>query len=135
MRSMNRLFSIILLLRRGKVVTAQQIANDLEVSLRTIYRDLKNLSEQGIPIEAEPGVGYSLRKEFYLPPLMFTDQELAALATGAQMVYGAGDSAMAKAANYALAKIEVSLPPHLKSSLRLPPKPNLTLVSSMAKSA
>ncbi|HXB19744.1 MAG TPA: HTH domain-containing protein [Candidatus Solibacter sp.] len=132
MRSMNRLFSIVLLLRRGKVITARQIASDLEVSQRTVYRDLKNLMEQGIPIEGEPGVGYSLRKEFYLPPLMFTDSELKALAAGAQMIHGAGDSAMAKAANYALAKIEASLPQHLKSSLEAP---RLALVSSMAKSA
>src|SRR5437660_7786585 len=109
MKNINRLFSIILLLRKGKVVTAQHIAGELQVSLRTVYRYLKTLTEGGIPIEGETGVGYFLRREFYLPPLMFTDSELKALARGATMVYSTGDEDLARAANVALAKIEASL--------------------------
>ena len=117
MRAMGRLFLIILLLRRGKVITAQEIARHINVSQRTIYRDLRSLIEGGVPIEGEAGVGYSLRKEFYLPPLMFTDGELKALAAGAQMVYVTGDMDLVKAVGHALAKIEAALPPHLRQLL------------------
>lgn len=117
MRAMGRLFLIILLLRRGKVITAKEIAQHIDVSRRTVYRDLKSLIESGVPIEGEAGVGYSLRKEFYLPPLMFTDRELRALATGAQMVHTTGDVDLVKAHHHALAKIEALLPPHLRELL------------------
>ncbi len=117
MRAMGRLFLIILLLRRGKVITAQAIARQIGVSQRTIYRDLRALVDSGVPIEGEAGVGYSLRKEFYLPPLMFTDNELRALGAAAQMVYTTGDVNLVQAHYYALAKIEASLPPHLRELL------------------
>jgi predicted DNA-binding transcriptional regulator YafY len=117
MRAMGRLFLIILLLRRGKVITAQTIAQEIAVSQRTVYRDLKSLIESGVPIEGEAGVGYSLRKEFYLPPLMFTDRELRALAAGAKTVHITGDVDLVKAHHHALAKIEASLPPHLRELL------------------
>jgi predicted DNA-binding transcriptional regulator YafY len=117
MRAMGRLFLIILLLRRGRVITAHEIAQQINVSQRTVYRDLKSLIESGVPIEGEAGVGYSLRKEFYLPPLMFTESELRALAAGAKTVYITGDVDLVKAHHYALAKIEASLPPHLRTLL------------------
>lgn len=117
MRAMGRLFLIILLLRRGKVITAQDIARQIDVSRRTVYRDLKVLIEGGVPIEGEAGVGYSLRKEFYLPPLMFTGNELRALAAGGEMVHTIGNPDLVKAHHNALAKIEASLPSHLRAVL------------------
>jgi predicted DNA-binding transcriptional regulator YafY len=117
MRAMGRLFLIILLLRRGKVITAREIASQIDVSRRTVYRDLKTLIDGGVPIEGEAGVGYSLRKEFYLPPLMFTDNELRALAAGREMMHAMGNPDLVKAHHNALAKIEASLPSHLRAML------------------
>jgi predicted DNA-binding transcriptional regulator YafY len=114
MRPTNRLFRILLIMEREKVVTAKQIADQLEVSLRTIYRDIKAIAESGVPICSEAGVGYSLQKGFYLPPLMFTETEVQALALGAKMIQEYGDASMCQAADQALCKIEVSLPEHLK---------------------
>jgi predicted DNA-binding transcriptional regulator YafY len=98
-------------------MTAQEIARHIEVSRRTIYRDLRSLMEGGVPIEGEAGVGYSLRKEFYLPPLMFTDTELRALAAAARMIHVTGDADLMRETQHAIAKIEASLPPHLKALL------------------
>lgn len=122
MRPTNRLFHIMLIMEREKVVTASRIAAQLEVSLRTVYRDIKAIAESGVPISSEAGVGYSLQKGFYLPPLMFTETEVQALALGAQMIQTYGDASMCQAANQALSKIEVSLPEHLKPHVaRTPP--------------
>jgi predicted DNA-binding transcriptional regulator YafY len=122
MRSTSRLFKIMLIMGRERVVTAKQIAEQLEVSLRTVYRDIKAITESGVPISSEAGVGYSLQKGFYLPPLMFTETEVQALALGVKMIQTHGDANMCHAADQALCKIEVSLPEHLKSHVvRLPP--------------
>jgi predicted DNA-binding transcriptional regulator YafY len=123
MRPTSRLFKIMLIMGRERVVTAQQIATQLEVSLRTVYRDIKAITESGVPISSEAGVGYSLQKGFYLPPLMFTETEVQALALGVKMIQTYGDASMGHAADQALNKIEVSLPEHLKSHVaRLPLK-------------
>jgi predicted DNA-binding transcriptional regulator YafY len=73
MRRADRLFEIIQQIRRGRVTTARKLAELLEVSERTIYRDTCDLIACGVPIEGEAGVGYSLRKGYDLPPLMFTE--------------------------------------------------------------
>jgi predicted DNA-binding transcriptional regulator YafY len=114
MRPTSRLFKIMLIMGRERVVTAKQIATQLEVSLRTVYRDIKAITESGVPISSEAGVGYSLQKGFYLPPLMFTETEVQALALGVKMIQTYGDASMGHAADQALNKIEVSLPEHLK---------------------
>ncbi len=88
MRRADRLFQLMLILQEGKVRTARYIAEKLEVSERTIYRDISDLMGSGIPIDGEAGVGYLLRDEYRLPPLMFTSEELKALALGALMVVG-----------------------------------------------
>ena len=77
MRRADRLFQIIQLLSDRRVVTARYLADELSVSERTIYRDMRDLSLSGVPIESEAGVGYRLMKGFHLPPLMFNKQELA----------------------------------------------------------
>ena len=72
MRRADRLFQIVQHLRGGRLVTARQLAERLEVSERTIYRDISDLQSTGVPIDGEAGVGYILRQGFELPPLMFT---------------------------------------------------------------
>src|SRR6185369_4954970 len=110
MRPADRLFQIILLLRHGRVVTASQLASSLEVSERTIYRDIADLVKSGAPIDGEAGVGYRLRRGYQVPPLMFTGDELEALVVGAKLVQAWGDSALGKAAEQAMARIEAVLP-------------------------
>src|SRR5262245_34831675 len=106
MRRADRLFQIVQLLRRGRVVTAADLARELEVSPRTVYRDVGDLIGSGIPIEGEAGVGYCLPPDFDLPPLMFDEDEIGALLLGARMVQAWGDAALARAARQVLAKVE-----------------------------
>lgn len=116
MRKAERLFQLITLLRgRRTVITAHTLAECLEVSPRTVYRDIQALSLSGIPIEGEAGVGYRLKPGFTLPPLMFNHQELEALLLGARMVQRWSDKALASAAESALTKIRATLPDQLHS--------------------
>ena len=86
MRRADRLFQIVSFLRRRRFTTAAWLGERLEVSERTIYRDVADLSRSGVPIEGEAGVGYRLGKDFDLPPLMFNKEEIHALVLGARMV-------------------------------------------------
>jgi predicted DNA-binding transcriptional regulator YafY len=108
-RRADRLFRLLLELRRGRVVTARELARRLEVSERTVYRDVADLSASGVPIAGEAGVGYRLAG-FELPPLMFDRDEIEALALGARTAEAWGDAELATAARSALAKIEAVLP-------------------------
>jgi predicted DNA-binding transcriptional regulator YafY len=110
MRRADRLFRLLLELRRGRVVTARYLAERLEVSERTVYRDVADLSSSGVPIQGEAGVGYRL-SGFDLPPMMFDREEIEALVLGARVVEGWGDARLAAAAGQAIAKIEAALPP------------------------
>jgi predicted DNA-binding transcriptional regulator YafY len=110
MRRADRLFQIVQQLRGGRLVTAHMLAEKLEVSERTIYRDVADLMASGVPIDGEAGVGYILRSGFDLPPLMFTREELAALTLGARFVKAWGGARLALAAEEALVKIEAVLP-------------------------
>lgn len=105
MRRAERLFELVLLLRRGPVITALDLARELEVSERTIYRDVQALILSGVPVEGEAGVGYVLRRGFDLPPLMFTLEEAKALALGVRMVRAWGDDELQKAAQRVLDKV------------------------------
>jgi predicted DNA-binding transcriptional regulator YafY len=117
-RRADRLFQIIQRLRgRRRAVTAAELAEDLGVSDRTIYRDVRDLVASGTPIEGEAGVGYALKREYDLPPLMFDPDELEALALGARIASSFGDDALGRAAESALSKIEAILPPHLRARL------------------
>ena len=117
MRRADRLFEIIQRLRRRKVVTASSLAEHFEVSERTIYRDIADLIGSEVPIEGAAGVGYSLRKGYDLPPLMFSENELEALVFGARMVQNWSDAELGQAADAALSKIENVLPAHLHRML------------------
>jgi predicted DNA-binding transcriptional regulator YafY len=117
-RRADRLFQIIQSLRgRRRAVTAAELAEDLGVSERTIYRDIRDLVATGTPIEGEAGVGYALKREYDLPPLMFDPDELEALALGARIASSFGDDALGRAAESALSKIEAVLPPRLRARL------------------
>jgi predicted DNA-binding transcriptional regulator YafY len=110
MRRADRLFQIVQQLRGGRLVTARMLGERLEVSERTIYRDIADLQSSGVPIDGEAGVGYLLREGFDLPPLMFTRDEIVALVAGARMVRAFGGAEMARGAEEALVKISAILP-------------------------
>ena len=111
MRRADRLFQIVQLLRRRRVTTAAQIAERLEVSERTVYRDIRDLSLSGVPVLGEAGIGYRLGKDFDLPPMMFSVDEIQALVLGARMVESWGDEELRRAAREVLTKVEAVLPP------------------------
>src|SRR5204863_286759 len=90
MRRADRLFQIVQFLRGRRLTTAAFLAGRLGVSLRTVYRDVRDLSLSGVPVEGEAGVGYRLRAGVDVPPLIFTLNEIEALAVGARMVEAAG---------------------------------------------
>ena len=117
MRPADRLFQILLHLGRGRVVTAKKLATSLEVSERTIYRDIANLMGSGIPIDGEAGVGYRLNKGYQVPPLMFGTDELQALVFGVEVVKSFGDTKLAEAAERVLAKVDAVLPDRLRPQL------------------
>lgn len=110
MRRADRLFQIIQILRHRRVTTAARIAERLAVSERTVYRDIRDLGLSGVPIEGEAGVGYRLGKDFELPPLMFTVDEIQALVLGARMVESWGDELLQRAAQSVLEKVHAALP-------------------------
>jgi predicted DNA-binding transcriptional regulator YafY len=110
-----RLLDLIQELRRhGYPVSGAALAETLGVSLRTLYRDVATLNAQGAHIAGEPGVGYVLRPGFMLPPLMFSEDEIEALA---RWVAERADAPLSDAARHALAKIAAVLPDDLKDDL------------------
>ena len=114
MSKSERLFQLVNLLRaRRTAITAEQLSDVMEVSIRTTYRDIQALTLSGVPIEGEAGVGYRLRPGYQLPPLMFSFDEMQALLLGARMVDGWTDCERAKGAQRALQKIKAVLPPEL----------------------
>jgi len=110
MRRADRLFQIVQYLRGGRLLTARILSDRLEVSERTIYRDIADLVGSGVPIDGESGVGYLMRAGYDLPPLMFSRDEMVALVAGARLIRAWGGAAMAQAAEEALIKIEAVLP-------------------------
>ncbi|WP_394200494.1 helix-turn-helix transcriptional regulator [Shewanella waksmanii] len=115
MRRADRLFQIVQLLKHRRLMTAEQLAQRLYVSTRTIYRDIQDLSLSGIPIEGEAGVGYLLRHEVNVPPLMFNEQELEAIQVGMRMVQTWGGKELGQAAKQAMIKVEAVLPQRLQA--------------------
>jgi predicted DNA-binding transcriptional regulator YafY len=122
MRRSDRLFDIIQRLRTAsRPVTAATLATDLEVTPRTVYRDIATLQARRVPIEGAAGVGYVLRKGFDLPPLMFTLDEVEAIAVGAQLVRRLKDPKLQDAADAVLAKVSVVLPDPMRGHLSSTP--------------
>jgi len=113
-----RLFLLMDALRaHRRPVAAESLAQELDVSVRTIYRDMQTLIGLGAPIAGEAGVGYVLTPGFFLPPLMFGPDELEALVLGARWVQGQGDEVLARAAASALAKIATASPKDLRETM------------------
>lgn len=121
MRRADRLFQIIQLLRRSsRPVTAREMAGELEVSVRTVYRDVADLIGQRVPIQGEAGFGYVLGAGYDMPPLMLTPDEIEAAVLGAQWVAGRGDPALANAARDLIAKIAAAIPDEMRPILTEP---------------
>ncbi|MCW5655924.1 YafY family protein [Hydrogenophaga sp.] len=116
MRRADRLFQIVQLIRGRRLSTATWLAQRLEVSERTIYRDVADLQHQGVPIEGEAGVGYRLGRGFDLPPLMFSEEEAQALVASVRMSQAWQDPALAQASQVALGKILSVLPPAARAA-------------------
>jgi predicted DNA-binding transcriptional regulator YafY len=121
MRRADRLFEIVHHLRGRRLTTAAQLAGWLEVSERTIYRDIADLVASGVPIDGEAGVGYRLAPHFDLPPLMFTHNEIDALVSGARLIETWGSTSLAAGARSAIAKISAVLPPDKRRTLDATP--------------
>jgi predicted DNA-binding transcriptional regulator YafY len=113
-RRADRLFEIIQSLRRQPLVRARDLSAALEVSERTIYRDIQDLVASGVPIEGEAGVGYVLKAGFDLPPLMFKEQEIEALVLGARIVESWADPELARAASDVIAKVQAVITDRLR---------------------
>jgi predicted DNA-binding transcriptional regulator YafY len=114
----NRLLALIQILRRHRQpVTAAALAAELGVSIRSVYRDIDALREQGATIEGAAGVGYLLRPGFLLPPLMFTDEELEALVLGLRLAAEHGDAGLAGSAADAMAKLRAVLSRELRAAV------------------
>ncbi len=111
MRRADRLFRIVEYLKaRREAVTGEELAREMEIGVRTIYRDIADLRLSGVPIVGEAGVGYLLSRDYLLKPLMFDVEELDTLSLGAQMIESWGDAAMARSARRAIDKITAVLP-------------------------
>ena len=118
MRRTERLFAIIQILRsKRRPVTGQDLATELEVSLRTLYRDMAELIAQRVPIRGEAGTGYVIDSDYDMPPLMLTHDELEAAVLGAAWVAVRGDEALRRGARDLIAKLTTAVPPHLRPVL------------------
>lgn len=111
-----RLLQLMQVLRRYRhPVSAESLADELGVSVRSVYRDVQTLRAQGASIEGEAGVGYLLRPGFLLPPLMFTDEELEAMVLGLRLATEHGDDGIGRACVEVVAKLRAVLPKDLRS--------------------
>jgi predicted DNA-binding transcriptional regulator YafY len=114
MRRADRLFQLVQLLRTRRASTGQDLADHLGVSLRTVYRDIRDLEYSGVPIRGEAGVGYRLDQGYELPPLTFSGAEIEGLVLGARMVATWADAELAEAVRSAMTKIEAVVPEGLR---------------------
>lgn len=113
-----RLLTLLQVLRTYRYpVSGQKLAERLDISIRTLYRDIATLQAQGAEIEGEAGIGYILKPSFFLPPLMFSQIEIEALLLGTQWVSQYGDGPLSKAATDALSKITDVLPKNIKNGM------------------
>ncbi|WP_428540453.1 helix-turn-helix transcriptional regulator [Profundibacter sp.] len=110
MRRKDRLFEMIQILRDGRLHRAQDMAERLDVSVRTIYRDMDKLIASGVPVEGERGLGYSMTAPITLPPLNLTMTELEAFHLGMDVVAKSTDKELAEAAKSLIAKVDIVLP-------------------------
>jgi predicted DNA-binding transcriptional regulator YafY len=116
MRRADRLFQIVQLIRGRRLTTAAWLAERLEISERTVYRDVADLQRQGVPLEGEAGVGYRLGKGFDLPPLMFSNEEAQALVAAVRIAQTWLDPQLASGAQDALSRVMSVLPPAARAA-------------------
>ena len=117
MRRSDRLVQLVHFLRARQFATGQQIADELGVSKRTVYRDVADLQGSGVPIDGEAGVGYRIDRRFELPPLTFNAEEIESLVLGARIVESWSDADLAAAVRSAMTKVEAVLPVPLRRVL------------------
>lgn len=115
MNRIDRLFAILLTLQHKRHVRAQDLARQFEISKRTIYRDMSALNQMGIPIASLPGEGFELVEGFYMPPLMFEEEEAVALTLGLRLLTQQAAGSLTRSADSALAKIKVALPEQVRA--------------------
>jgi predicted DNA-binding transcriptional regulator YafY len=125
MNRIDRLFGILTLLQSKKYVTAEKIAEKFDISVRTVYRDVKALGEQGVPLSFEPHKGYFIVPGFFLPPVSFSSEEANALLLMEAMVYGFADKSIQTHYSAALTKV--------KNVLKAPQKEKLEVLTSHIK--
>lgn len=113
----DRLTAMILMLQGRRVVTAEQIGEHFEISVRTVYRDIAALGEAGVPIAAEAGVGYSLMRGYHMPPVQFTEEEAVALFMSGELADKFGDESLKTAVRAAMLKVRAVLPTERKDYL------------------
>lgn len=109
MNRLTRITSILIQLQSKKIVTAKEIADRFEISLRTVYRDIKTLQESGVPIGSENGTGYFIVEGYSLPPIMITEEEANALIVSEKLILNQGDTSLMKDFNSLLIKIRTTL--------------------------
>jgi predicted DNA-binding transcriptional regulator YafY len=119
MNRINRITAILTQLQSKRVVTAKTIADRFEISLRTVYRDIKTLQEAGVPIGSENGVGYFIVDGYRLPPVMFTEEEANALITADKLVHQKNEKSLSKNYTSALIKIKAVLRNQQKEKIEL----------------
>ncbi|WP_420388201.1 helix-turn-helix transcriptional regulator [Roseivirga sp.] len=117
MNRIDRLTAMLIQLQTKKLITAQEIADRFEISLRTVYRDMRALEEAGVPIGAEAGKGYFIMDGYYLPPVMFSEEEANALVLGAKLIEGQTDASIKKHFSEAMMKIKSVLKTAQKEGL------------------
>jgi predicted DNA-binding transcriptional regulator YafY len=118
MNRIDRLIGMILLLQGQRVITAEQISAHFEISVRTVYRDLSALGEAGVPIVAEAGIGYSLMRGYHIPPVMFTEDEAAALFMSGEVTEQVADDSLKQSLRSALLKVRSVLPQEKRDYLQ-----------------
>ncbi len=109
MNRLTRITSILIQLQSKRIVTAKEVADNYEISLRTVYRDIKTLQEAGVPIGSEAGIGYFIVDGYYMPPVSFTESEANALATAEKFVIRNSEGSLIQAYSSALLKIKAAL--------------------------
>ena len=109
MNRLTRITAILIQLQSKKIVTAKEIAERFEISLRTVYRDIKTLQDTGVPIGSENGVGYFIVNGYSLPPIMITEEEANALIISEKLILNQGDTSLIKDFNSLLLKIKSTL--------------------------
>ena len=135
MRRSDRLFQLVRFLRARRFATGKQIADELGVSKRTIYRDIADLQRSGVPIDGEAGVGYRIDRSFELPPLTFNAEEIESLVLGARIVASWSDTGLAEAVRSAMTKVEAVLPEPLRrvlleTALFAPGRPGISAIAA-----